>query len=114
MTPKPDSMWLVVVECRYNVIKVCVSGKGFYIPGQEPCWGFDHVQEWVREIVPPEMDRGSVDSDRICLGCNRHIDTTTCCCGEPMVGGGHDNHFPVPMGCRCFSGRGLTGDIIVL
>lgn len=51
--PIPGSMWLVVVECRYDVIRVCVSGKGFYIPGQEPCWGFDHVTEWIKMIVPP-------------------------------------------------------------
>lgn len=50
--PKPNSFWLVVVECRYNVIAVCASGKGFYIPGQEPCWGFDHVAEWITEIDP--------------------------------------------------------------
>ena len=52
--PKPDSMWLVIVECRYNVIRVCVSGKGFYIPGQEPCWGFDCVTQWISEIIPPK------------------------------------------------------------
>ncbi len=45
-------MWLVVVEARYNVVRVCVSGNGFYIPGQEPCWDFAHVTEWVREISP--------------------------------------------------------------
>lgn len=50
--PKPNSLWLVVVECRYNVIAVCVSGEGFYIPGQEPCWAFDHVAEWITEINP--------------------------------------------------------------
>lgn len=50
---RPDSLWLVVVECRYNVIRVCASGRGFYIPGQEPCWHFSHVAEWVREIEVP-------------------------------------------------------------
>jgi hypothetical protein len=45
--PSPESLWLVIVESRYNVIRVCVSGKGFYIPGQEPCWGFSHVDEWI-------------------------------------------------------------------
>lgn len=50
--PKPDSFWLVVVECRYNVIAVCGSGRGFYIPGQEPCWAFDHVSDWITEIDP--------------------------------------------------------------
>jgi hypothetical protein len=52
----PNSMWLVVVECRYEVVRVCVSGKGFYIPGQEPCWGFDHAPEWIKEIIPPAID----------------------------------------------------------
>jgi len=51
--PKPNSLWLVSVECRYNVVAVCASGRGFYIPGQEPCWHFDHVDEWIQEIVPP-------------------------------------------------------------
>jgi len=51
--PKPSSMWLVVVECRYDVIRVCASGKGFYIPGQEPRWEFACVKKWISEIVPP-------------------------------------------------------------
>lgn len=50
--PRAGSLWLVVVECRYNVVAVCVSGKGFYIPGQEPCWHFSHVAEWIAEIDP--------------------------------------------------------------
>ncbi len=50
---KPNSFWLVVVESRYNVVAVCSSGKGFYIPGQEPCWDFSHVSEWIREIETP-------------------------------------------------------------
>jgi hypothetical protein len=54
--PKPGSLWLVVVECRYNVIAVCTSGQGFYIPGQEPCWHFSHVDFWIKEIVPEEWD----------------------------------------------------------
>ena len=54
--PKPNSLWLVVVECRYNVVAVCASGKGFYIPGQQPCWHFSHVAEWIKEIVPEEWD----------------------------------------------------------
>lgn len=50
--PEPDSMWLVVVECQYNVIRVSADGKGFFIPGQEPCWHFSHVREWISEIDP--------------------------------------------------------------
>ena len=52
--PTPDSLWLVVVECRYNVIRVAADGSGIFIPGQEPCWNCDHVQEWICEIRPPE------------------------------------------------------------
>lgn len=52
--PKPNSLWLVVVECRYNVVAVCVSGERFYIPGQEPCWDFSHVNDWIKEIIPKE------------------------------------------------------------
>jgi hypothetical protein len=56
ITPLPDSMWLVIVECRYEVIHVSVNGDGFYIPGQEPCWDLSHVSEWIKEIVPAEWD----------------------------------------------------------
>lgn len=54
--PAPESLWLVIVESRYNVIRVCASGRGFYIPGQEPCWGFSHVDEWIQEIIPPNVE----------------------------------------------------------
>jgi len=54
--PKPDSLWLVVVECRYNVISVSPCGQCFFIPGQDPCWMLDHVAEWIEEIIPPEDD----------------------------------------------------------
>ena len=54
--PRPGSLWLVTVECRHNVIRVCSSGRGFYIPGQEPCWDFSHVEEWIQEIIPPNID----------------------------------------------------------
>lgn len=59
MIPKPNSLWLVVVECRYNVVRVSPQGDGFFIPGQEPCWRLDHVTEWVREIVPPSEENKS-------------------------------------------------------
>lgn len=51
--PKPNSFWLVVVECRYNVVAVDHAGDGFYIPGQEPCWDLSHVDKWVKEIEVP-------------------------------------------------------------
>ena len=50
---EPDSMWLVVYECRYEVIHVSPLGDGFFAPGQEPCWDFDNVSEWVQEIKKP-------------------------------------------------------------
>ena len=50
--PPPASLWFVVVECRYNVVKVSADGVGFYIPGQEPCWLLPHVDEWLQQIHP--------------------------------------------------------------
>jgi hypothetical protein len=52
---KPDSMWLVVYECVYQVIRVSPSGKGFFAPGQEPLWSFDNVTEWIKEIEIPKI-----------------------------------------------------------
>lgn len=60
-TPEPDSLWLVIVECRFNVIAVSPCGKGFFIPGQEPCWGLDHVDTWVRQITPTEEENAACD-----------------------------------------------------
>jgi hypothetical protein len=51
--PANGSLWLVAVECRYTVIEVSPVSKGFFIPGQEPCWGLDHVQEWIHPIENP-------------------------------------------------------------
>lgn len=48
--PPAGSLWLVVVECRYNVVKVSDCGRCFFIPGQEPCWLLDHVAEWLLQI----------------------------------------------------------------
>lgn len=50
--PPAASLWLVVVECRYNVVKVSDDGIGFFIPGQEPCWLLPHVAEWLEQIFP--------------------------------------------------------------
>jgi len=37
-----------------------------------------------------------------CPGCGQEIDPDVCSCGEPIRPGvTHDNHYPVPMGCRC-------------
>lgn len=37
-----------------------------------------------------------------CPGCKRPIDPDVCWCGD-MMGGMHDNHYGVPMGCVCLS-----------
>jgi len=47
---KPDSYWVVIVECRLQVICVSPDCRGFFIPGEDPCWGFSHVAEWIAEI----------------------------------------------------------------
>lgn len=65
--PAPDSMWLVIVESRHNVIRVCSSGKGFYIPGQEECWDFSHVSEWIEEVKVGET-QGLIESLEWALG----------------------------------------------
>lgn len=76
--PRAGSLWLVVVECRYNVVAVCSSGYGFYIPGQEPCWHFSHVAEWIAEIDPDNYqaatnssESGSLQNDEMR---NRHLE----------------------------------------
>lgn len=53
--PPEGSSWLVWVECLPQIIKVSSAKagekpKGFFIPGQEPCWHFNHVQQWVYQI----------------------------------------------------------------
>ncbi|CAN5128973.1 hypothetical protein BH11CYA1_BH11CYA1_06680 [soil metagenome] len=55
--PPPASLWFVVVECRYNVVKVSDCGLGFYIPGQEPCWLLPHVDEWLQQIHPQSQNQ---------------------------------------------------------
>jgi len=46
----PESLWLVVYQCRYDVIRVSPFLDGFFAPGQEELWGFSNVAKWVREI----------------------------------------------------------------
>ena len=52
-TPRPNSMWLVIYECRYDVVRVSAKGDGFFAPGQEVLWNFDAVTSWVSEIKIP-------------------------------------------------------------
>lgn len=49
---EPDSMWLVIYECIFQVIHVSPKGDGFFATGQEPLWSFDNVQDWIMEIKP--------------------------------------------------------------
>lgn len=51
--PAPGSLWLVVYECRANVVRVAPDGRGFFAPGQEPLWEFSAVTEWVAEVRLP-------------------------------------------------------------
>lgn len=53
--PEADSMWLVVYECRLNVVRVSADGKGFFAPGQEEMWGLTNA-EWIREIRPNQYE----------------------------------------------------------
>ena len=48
----PDSMWLVIYECIFQVIHVSPSGTGFFATGQDALWSFDNVQDWIMEIKP--------------------------------------------------------------
>ena len=48
---RPNSLWLVEYECRYDVVRVSPQCDGFFAPGQEPCWGLDQA-DWIAEISP--------------------------------------------------------------
>lgn len=46
----------------------------------------------------PEVER---PDEPTCPRCGAEIDPTSCHCGDAIDGREHDNHYPVPMGCRC-------------
>ena len=49
--PAPGSLWLVIVECIPQVIRVSDTvATGIFIPGQEPCWLEYHGAEFLREL----------------------------------------------------------------
>lgn len=51
--PAPGSLWLVIVECIPQVIRVSGTvATGIYIPGQEPCWLGYHGAEFLRQLHP--------------------------------------------------------------
>ena len=83
--PKPGSLWLVVYECRYNVIAVSADGHGFFAPGQGPMWWFDSIQEWVKEIeiestneqsnnIQPKIVPPSPSAHRVCIESVKSVD----------------------------------------
>ncbi len=45
-------MWLVIYECRFDVIVLSEDCTDFFALGQEPHWGLHNIQEWIREIHP--------------------------------------------------------------
>jgi hypothetical protein len=47
---KPDSHWLVLYECRYEIVRVSLDGKHFFAPGQDVSWCLDAAAEWIKEI----------------------------------------------------------------
>ena len=51
---KPNSMWLAIYECRYDVIRVSADGKGFIAPGQEALWDLKEAT-LLKEIIPDEI-----------------------------------------------------------
>jgi hypothetical protein len=57
--PQPGSMWLVVYECRYDVIRLSPKGDCFFAPGQEPGWGLDNISDWVSPIMPIEEEHNN-------------------------------------------------------
>lgn len=59
----PNSLWLVVYECRYDVIRISATGDAFYAPGQDVEWRLSAVSEWVKEITPPVVTDKEAESD---------------------------------------------------
>ena len=57
----------MLVECRYTVVEVSADGTGIFVPGQEPCWSFGHVAEWLHEvktpILPPRGNNWHTDAN---------------------------------------------------
>lgn len=65
----PNSMWLVVVELRPDVIRISPMVDGFFIPGEEPMWPLSHVETWIREITV----EGQADTKTSKDSCQNHI-----------------------------------------
>lgn len=64
VTTKPDTkagqVWLVFCEARVSAILVSADNSGFFIPGQEPEWNFDHIRTWFKCLYDP-------DTEEMCL-----------------------------------------------
>lgn len=56
-TRKPETqggqIWLVDYELRTEAIRISAQNDGFFAPGQEPLWGFEGVQKWIKCIYSP-------------------------------------------------------------
>lgn len=55
---KPRSMWLVIYECRWDVVVISPCGTGFFAPGQDPLWPLSAAR-FVREIIPTEDEENA-------------------------------------------------------
>jgi len=59
-TLKANQIWLVIYECRVEAIRISLSGKGFFAPGQEPIWMLNNVQEWIKCLYDPELEEEEI------------------------------------------------------
>lgn len=80
----PVSIPGAIVEHVYSFPTALVGGKAAFV----------HFDETDR-LSPVVIERPR------CVGCGEEIDPTTCHCGIETDYPGHDNHYPVPMGCNC-------------
>ena len=54
---KPDTYWIVVYECRYDIVLISPLGDGFFAFGQDGVWRGDAVTEWIKEVEMPKYDK---------------------------------------------------------
>jgi len=52
---EPDSYWIVIYECRPTVVNISPLGDGFFAPGQEICWNFSNITQWIKAVEMPEF-----------------------------------------------------------
>lgn len=56
--PKTEAgqIWLVFCECQIHAVLINCFNNGFYLPGQEPCWGFSHARTWLKCLYDPKIE----------------------------------------------------------